>query len=255
MALKPGILKPVVAGRLVKPAVTRPAPTRPVVRPAAPVVDEPPVLRPARPRPSEPMPARPSAPTSASVRKEVEGAVGRIRKQMAAGTAEFHAVGMELLALDRPEVLAAFGAPTFAAFLDKHVMPAGTANRYMTVAREFSVAQVSELGVLKAFHLVQYARVAATPFRASVLAKRNVKIGTPARPISMLTAEQVADAVRMQKMTEGRAAVPRATAKQRRAATELVAQFEERFGVDAKMRIDTKRGVIRLEVKLSDLME
>ena len=181
--------------------------------------------------------------------------MGRIRSGMAKGSAEFHAVGTELLALDRPEVLVTFGVQTFAAFLDAHVMPSGTANRYMTVAREYAAEQVAQLGVLKAFHLVQYAQVAKTRFRASVLATRDAKIGMPPRALSTMTADEVAAAVRMQKMTVGRAKVPRATSKERRAAKQFVAQLEERFGLDATMRIDKKRGVLRLEVKLSDLLE
>jgi hypothetical protein len=56
-------------------------------------------------------------------------------------------------------------------------------------------------------------------------------------------------------MDAGRAAVPKAARTERRAAQRLVARFEERFGMDAPMRIDKKRGVLRLEVKLSDLVE
>jgi len=69
-----------------------------------------------------------------------------------------------------------------------------------------------------------------------------------------MTAAEVADAVRRVKMDAGRAAVPKASSKERRAAQRLVAQFDERFGMDATMRIDKKRGVLRLEVKLSDLV-
>ena len=259
MPRKPVVVKPIVAGRLVRPGLARPAPApvvdTPVVRPARPVepVVATPVVTPAPARPRAPV--APSTPTTAGLRKQVEGAVSRIRSRMAVGESEFHAVGVELLALDRPEVMAAFGARTFNEFLDAHVMPSASAHRYMTVAGEFSAAQVATLGVLKAFHLVQYARVAATPFRASVLATRDVKIGKPARRLSLLSASEVADAVRMQKMTAGRAAVPKASREERRVAQQVVKQFEERFGVDAKMRIDTKRGVLRLEVKLSDLME
>ena len=185
----------------------------------------------------------------------LEREVARIRARIARAEAEFYAVGKMLLGLDRPEVLAAFEAKSFAAFLDAHVMPAGTANRYMTVAREFEADQAAALGVLKGFHLVQYARVAPTRLRAAVLAKRDAKIGKPARRLSTMTAAEVADAVRQVKMDAGRAALPRATVKERRAAQRLVTEFEERFGMDATMRIDKKRGVLRLEVKLSDLVE
>jgi hypothetical protein len=56
-------------------------------------------------------------------------------------------------------------------------------------------------------------------------------------------------------MGAGRATVPKASSNERRAAQRLVAQFEERFGMDRAMRIDKKRGVLRLEVKLNDLLE
>lgn len=104
--------------------------------------------------------------------ENVYGGTPADHARIAEAEAAFYAVGTMLLGLGRPEVLGAFGAKTFAAFLDAHVMPAATANRYMTVAREFEADQAAELGVLKAFHLVQYARVARTRFRASVFATR-----------------------------------------------------------------------------------
>lgn len=234
MSRKPKIVSP---GRL---RVARPTPA--IRRPAVPARPSVPGLRPSPRRPPD-------------LRAAVQAEIDRIHQRIAAAEAEFYAVGQMLLALDRPEVLAAFGAPTFDAFLDAHVMSATTAHRYMTVAREFAGDQAAALGVEKAFHLVQYARVAKTRFRASVLAKRDAKIGKPAKRISALSATEVADAVRRQKMDAGRAATPKASSRERRAAKQLVAQFEDRFGLDAVMRIDKKRGVLRLEVKLSDLLE
>ncbi len=233
---KPTLLDPGVVGRISRTRVakpSRPGPTAPRVRPAP-----------------SPTPARPGG-----IRAEVEAEVRQIRERLTLVEAEFYAIGKQLLALDRPEVLAAFGVKTFDQFLDAHVMPAGSAHRYMTVAREYDAAQAAELGVTKAYHLVQYARLAATPFRASVLARRDVKIGLPKRPISTLTAVDVADAVRRLKMDQGKAAIPKPSTRERSAAKRLVAQFEDRFGLDATMRIDKKRGVLRLEVKLSELVE
>lgn len=235
MSRKPRIVSP-AAGRL---RVTRPAIRRPAV-PADPPRLGPPPRRPRRPR---------------DLRSAVEAEIARIHQRIAAAEAEFYAVGQMLLALDRTEVLATFGAPTFDAFLDAHVMPAVTAHRYMTVAREFEPEQAAALGVEKAFHLVQYARVARTRFRAAVLAKRDVRLGKPGKRVSAMSATEIADAVRQAKMNAGRAATPKPTRREHRAAKELVTQFEERFGVDATMRIDKKRGVLRLEVKLSDLLD
>lgn len=221
--------------------VVRPAVTRPVVPRAGSGV---------RPVPK---PRRGSA--EARLRAQVEREVAEIHAQIAAAEAAFYRVGTMLIGLDRPEVLTAFGVRSFAAFLDAHVMPSATANRYMTVAREFEAEPAAALGVVKAFHLVQYARVARTRFRASALAARDAKIGKPAQRISAMTAAEVADAVRQVKMDAGRAALPRPSRLEQRAAKRLVSEFEARFGMDATMRIDKKRGVLRLEVKLSDLME
>lgn len=234
MSRKPRIASPGASGR------GRLRPTPAIRRPAVPAV---------RPTPA------PRRSTPASLRKTVDKEIARIHQHIAEAEAAFHAAGEMLLALDRPEVLAAFGAPTFDHFLAAHVMPVARAHRYMTVAREFERDQAAELGVTKAFHLVQYAHVTKTRFRASVLAKRDAKIGKPAKRISAMSAAEVADAVRLHKMDAGRAKVAKATTRERKAAKQLVAQFEERFGMDATMRIDKKRGVLRLEVKLSDLLE
>ncbi len=239
MAKKPRIVKPAVGG------LGRVAGR---IRPVAPKPSGPSVR--AAPRP---VPRKPSAPES-GLRAQVEAEIARIRERVAIAEAEFYAVGKALLELDRPEVLAAFGVPSFKAFLDAHVMPAVTAHRYMTVAREYDAAQAAELGVLKAFHLVQYAQVTRSSLTAATLARRDSRIGRPPRRISTLSATEVADAVRQQKMDAGRAALPAPTRDERRAAKAFVTRVETELGVDATMRIDKKRGVLRLEVKLSELL-
>ncbi len=72
----------------------------------------------------------------------------------------------------------------------------------MTVAREFEAEPAAALGVVKAFHLVQYARVARTRFRASVLAERDAKIGKPARRISTMTAVSAKEPIAIVELSE-----------------------------------------------------
>jgi len=48
--------------------------------------------------------------------------------------------------------------------------------------------------------------------------------------------------------------LPRSSRQEQRAAKRLAKELEDRFGVDATMRID-ERGVLWVEVKLSDRLE
>lgn len=177
-----------------------------------------------------------------------------VRKRLRSADAEYYAVGKALSKLDRPEVLAAFDAPNFDAFLDAHVMPHGTAQRYMTVAQTYSEVAALRLGVEKAFHLVQYAAVWDTRLSAAQLAQRDAAIGSPPRKVSTLSAADVANLVRMKKLGAARAALPKATRADTRAAQAAARQVEEALGVDARVRVDKKRDLVKLEFRLSELL-
>lgn len=247
MAL-PRILKPRLgASRLIKPASR----VRPVT-PRVPVPVVPPEVRPPRPRVDTP---RVTVSAATKEKRAIEKTIAVIKQRVARVDAEFHAIGRELASLDRPAVFAAFGVPTFRAFLDAHVMPAASAYRFIAVAREFDEPLAIQLGVEKAYQLTRYVEVANVGIRPRVLAKNDRRIGTPKRRISQMTASDIENLVRTQTLQTARAAIPKATARDRRAAQDFVKRIEVDYGVDATVRVDKKRGVVRVEVKLSDLLE
>ena len=159
----------------------------------------------------QPAPGRLHAAEKARANKTIKA----IQKRLKSADAEYYAVGKALATLDKAGVLAAFDATNFDAFLDAHVMPHATAQRYMTVAKAYTEVAALRLGVEKAFHLVQYATVMDTRLSAAQLAQRDSAIGTP------------------------------------KAAARRV---EEALGVDATVRVDKKRGLVKLEIRLSDLL-
>lgn len=227
------------------PAPLSPAPLTPTPAPRADVPQNPGVAGTDRPRPT------PST-TAARERTRVAKVIARIRKRATKVDAEFFAMGQELLSLDRPAVLEAFGAATFHAFLAEHVMPVSTATRLMTVAREFSEPVAKSLGIEKAFHLTQYAKAATARTKAEKLATRDTRIGSPPRRVSAMTADDVAAAVRTLKMASGRAAIPKVTRGDRRLSKRLVSDFEERYGVNATVRVDKKRGKVHVIADIAD---
>ncbi|MEM7605920.1 MAG: hypothetical protein AAF411_11250 [Myxococcota bacterium] len=162
---------------------------------------------------------------------------------------------MALRKLDRPEVVAAFGHTTFRAFVEAEVMGFQRAQRYMAVAAAYTKRSAVSLGVEKAFHLVQYARFAETRAPAQALADRDARIGSNRERVSELTALEVQNLVRAARLRAAQAAQARVTTRERRVAAKLGRQFEERFGVDATVRVDKKRELVRIEVRLADLLE
>ncbi|MFT5353053.1 MAG: hypothetical protein ACI9KE_000250 [Polyangiales bacterium] len=222
---------------------------------------------PRRPRitlpPSVLVPTRPTAPRvrpapaprlRVTALARANKTIKAIRKRLRSADAEYYAVGKALAGLDRPEVLAAFDAANFDAFLDAHVMPHATAQRYMTVTKSYSEVVALRLGVEKAFHLVQYASLWDTRLSAAQLAQRDAAIGSPGRKLSTLSAADIATLVRMKKLGTARAALPKATRADTRAAQVAARQVEEVLGVDARVRVDKKRDLVKLEIRLSELL-
>lgn len=193
---------------------------------------------------------RRGATSRASYAKLIKRLVARVR----AVDAEFYSIGKELLALDTPEVLTVFGHSTFREFVDARVMSYDRAYRFMVVAEAYPKSMALSLGVEKGFHLVQYAEVARARFTARDLAERDSRLGASRRRVSELSARDVQNLVRVAKMTRARAAKPRPTTREKRAVSRLGREFEERFGVDATVRVDKARDVVRIEVKLSEWM-
>lgn len=204
-----------------------------------------------RPRPT-PSPS-PRTPTP-SLKVTTRRAISRIKKRLRSADAEYYAVGKELASLDRPAVLSAYGVPNFEAFVARHVMPAATAHRYMAVAREYPEVLALRLGIEKAFHLVQYVRVAKLRRSAKVIAQSDAKIGSPPRALSTLSATDIAGMVQVLKMGAGRAALPKPTRQETRVAQQTVRSIEAHLGVDARMRVNKAKDLVRIDLKLSELL-
>ena len=248
--VKPQVVKPkVVKPKVVKPKVVKPKVVKPqVVKPQVSV-------RPTSPRVTVPITPTPTVSAVAKEKRAIEKTIVAIKQRIERVDAEFHAIGRELASLDRPAVFAAFGVPNFRAFLDAFVMPAASAYRFIAVATEFDEPLAVQLGVEKAYQLTRYVEVAKIGMRASLLATSDRAIGTPKRRVSEMTARDIENLVRTQTLQKARAAIPRPTPRDRKAARAFAKRIETDYGVDATVRVDKKRGVVRVEVKLSDLLE
>ena len=185
----------------------------------------------------------------------MEQIITEVHKRIQSADAEYYAVGKALMKLDRPSVLAAFGVGTFDAFLDAHVIPSATAHRYMSVAKHYPEVTALKLGVHKAYHLAQYAKVARTRATPAQLAERDSAIGKERRRVSTLTAADIQAMVRSKRGTEAKAALPKPTRLETRTARAVARQVEALLGVDATVRVNKKKDLVRLEMRLSELLE
>lgn len=216
--------------------------------PLAPGTDR--VRRPVLP-PEVSVPARAPASVRTRYRRAVTKLLGRVRN----AEAEFYLIGAELTKLDAPAAFGALGYSSFREFVEAEVISYDRAYRYMTVAAAYPKAVAVSLGVEKGFHLVQYTRVAKTRQSAKALVARDARLGADGERVSELSGVEMAELVKGARLGEAKAAAPKASSREKKAAQQLGFQFEERFGVDARVRVDKKRDLVRIEISLSEFME
>lgn len=164
-------------------------------------------------------------------------------------------MGKALIALKNTDVVAQYGERSFREFVEKHVMPYTTAYRCMRVSEHFTESTATKLGIRKAQLLHRYVEVAELRTSAESLAKSDQKIGSPRKAISTLSTRDIEVLIQQTKMQEGRAQIPKPSAKTKRAVAKMRTEFIQHFGVVPKMRIDMKRGVVELELPLSEAGE
>ncbi|MFT5357079.1 MAG: hypothetical protein ACI9KE_004309 [Polyangiales bacterium] len=197
---------------------------------------------------------RPRPAPQTSLKVTTRRTISRIKRRLRSADAEYYAVGKELATLDRSAVLSTYREPSFESFVAKYVMPAATAHRYMAVAKEYPEVLALRLGIEKAFHLVQYVRVAKLRRSAKEIAQSDGKVGSPPRALSTLSATDIAGMVQVAKMGAARDAQPKATRQETRAARDTVRSIEAHLGIDARMRINKAKDLVRIDLKLSELL-
>lgn len=127
-------------------------------------------------------------------------------------------------------------------------MPYSTASRLMTIAEEYPKSVAAKLGIEKAYQLVRYARV--TNAQALTLVRRDARLGSPPTAVSELSAQDIEWLVTSLRMTEARAAAPKATREDKRVAKVFARRFTNELGVDPDVSIDKKRNKLCLELDL-----
>lgn len=210
-------------------------------------------LPPLRP-PIVPLPRRRSSlvPAAPSAKVANRRAVARLRKQYKQLQQESYAMGVALNTLKERGVVAQYGESNFRTFVEKHVMPFTTAHRCMVVSQNFTKTTAAKLGIRKAQLLHRYVELAKVRLSAEKLAKADRKIGSPAKAISTLSTRDIEGLIQQVKMREGKAKIPKPSAETRRAVAKVKAKFIAEFGVVPTVRIDMKRGVVELEIPLSE---
>lgn len=207
----------------------------------------PPVVSIPRPRPN-PVPA-PSVPSTKVANRR---AVARLRKQYTRIQRESYDMGATLNALKQTEVVAQYGETNFKTFVEKHVMPYSNAYRCMVAAEHFTKATATKLGLRKAQLLHSYLVLSKHRQSAEKMAKADRKVGSPRRAISTLSTRDLETLIKQVRMQDGKSKIPKPTPQIRRTVAKMKAKFVAEFGVVPTVRIDMKRGVVELEIPLSE---
>jgi hypothetical protein len=82
------------------------------------------------------------------------------------------------------------------------------------------------------------------------LVRRDAELGSPPTPISKLSASDIEWLVTSLRMSEARAAAPKATREDKRVAKVFARRITAELGVDLDARIDKKRNKLCLELDL-----
>lgn len=199
-----------------------------------------------RRRPTPRLRPTPSPSARATLKQEIR----TLRKKMELAARSFYEVGAQLNVWKKKQTWRALTPESkdFKAFVVAHVMPYSTASRLMTIADAYPKSMAAKLGVEKAYQLVRYARIADT--QALMLVRSDARLGTPPTPVSELSAQDVEWLVTSLRMSDARAAAPKATRDDKRVAKVFARRFTSKLGVDADVSIDKKRNKLRLELDL-----
>lgn len=207
-------------------------------------------------RPVTQIPRRRAAPTpSPTPRTSIRKTVSRLKKRYAKMEGTFYDMGKELADLDKPSVLALYGARSFSEFLEAHIMPYRTARRWIDVSTHYPKSMALRLGIHRGFHLLRYVEVAGLEESAKQLARRDAHIGSPPKAISAYTTRELAALVSVERMRAGQTKVPKASRRHKSAVAKFKRDFEERYGFAHKSRLNMKRGVLEIEVPLDELLD
>lgn len=212
-----------------------------------------------RRRPTPPLAPSPSPSTSPSTsrsaRAKLKAEIRATAKKLELATRSFYEVGAQLNTWKKTQAWRALSSTAtatrggdFKAFVTANVMPYSTASRLMRVAQEYPKSVATKLGIEKGFQLARYARLAND--KALTLVRRDARLGTPPTPVSELSAQDIEWLVKSLRMSDARAAAPKATRDDKRVARVFARRFTSELGVDADVSIAKKRNKLRLELDL-----
>jgi hypothetical protein len=202
-----------------------------------------------RRRPIPPLTPAPSRSARAKLKREI----GAVQKKIELAARSFYEVGVQLNTWKKTQSWRALSSASargdFRAFVVTQVsMPYSTASRLMTVADAYPKSVATKLGIEKGFQLARYARLADA--QALTLVRRDAELGSPPTPISKLSASDIEWLVTSLRMSEARAAAPKATREDKRVAKVFARRITAELGVDLDARIDKKRNKLCLELDL-----
>lgn len=156
------------------------------------------------------MPSRFQAVHASAVRnvaknkKRAEQLLADVRKRSTRMVENAHAVGKALLELSEERIYAAKGYDSFADLLKgEKLMARTTAHRLMSIADTYTLKQVRELGVSKAYALLSYAEATPKLDHAPILLDNNVRIGN--KFITAMTVREINEAAKRARKASGRA--------------------------------------------------
>lgn len=191
----------------------------------------------------------------ASLKAQTERTIAEIQTHLRAAEVTYYDIGRALLSLRKPEIWQLYAETSFKGFLNEHVIPYSTALRMITVAESYTKPIALEIGQERGFQLARLTRHDRkyAKKKPADLWTRNAKLGK--KRVKAMTGAEIAELVKLAIMrSKPKQKPPTASEEEQEVYEELIESWEERLGHAADFDLDLKKGVIRIEVELAELL-
>ena len=190
-----------------------------------------------------------------TLREQVDEVLETIAARMERVDTEYHEIGRALLTLDRPDVWRdTYGLRSFAAFIEKKLMPYSTARRLLVVAKKYSKAIAAQIGLERGYQLHRLTENDPQIRRsAQQLWTANIPLGPKGKKkkVRTMSAAEIASLVQQAILQAGRSRSPSPTPAMKKSAR----AYKKARPYDTRLRFDMKNQDVVIRISIEDFLE
>ena len=201
--------------------------------------------------------ARPRVRSVPTLKQRTDRAIADIRSRLSVAEKTYYDIGRALLSLRDPEIWKLYAETSYKGFLNAQVMPYSTALRMVTVAEAYPKAVALQIGQERGFQLARLAhhepKFKKKNVKPADLWTQNAKLGK--KRVQSMTGAEIATLVQLAiARTKATRSKPSASSEEQEVYEGLIEDWDSLLGHQADFELDVKKGVVRIEVKISELL-